>query len=205
MTDSTDLDNDEPRPTPPPTARQRFRRLIAALARDLDESSEHPLPRGLVVALRREDGGMSPRFYDLASSMLEEDLARWPGEPDLTEAERRWARVVWVLAQLAGQHRPGISFGTALARARVAEPRVVRLLRAQGDALHAAVRAVVPPLLQQAIELDLTDIAALILSAPEPMRPGGFHAEEPERVRRRIARDFYRALRQTTDNRGDSE
>lgn len=181
-----------------PTPRQIFDQLITRLAHELDDRAQSPLPRGEIAALRREDGAMSPTFYKLAARVLEEVLGRHPSEPILMEAERRWARIVHALAKLGGQHRPSSpSLGAALASADFSEPRFLRLLRAEGDALDAALRAALAPLVQKAVTFDASDLAALVLSAPYPT--DRFHFEDGETVRRRLARDYYRAQRKETE------
>jgi CRISPR type I-E-associated protein CasB/Cse2 len=176
--------------------RQRFLTLVSRLAHELDGSHEAAIPAGELATLRREDGALSPAFYKLAARVLEDELARYAYEPLRVEAERRWARVVHALAKLGGQHRPGApSFGRALAAAELAEPRFLRLVRAEGDALDAALRAAIAPLAQKAVSFDAADLAALVLSAPHPT--WSFYFDDGEAVRRRIARDYYRAQRAT--------
>jgi CRISPR type I-E-associated protein CasB/Cse2 len=181
--------------------RQRFYRSVQRLASALDESTEGSLAKGEKAALRRDDGALSPTFYKLAASLLEAELDRYTYEPVRLEAERRWARVAHGIAKLGGQHLAGArSFGAALAVADLAESRFLRLLRAHGDALESALRAAIAPLDQKAVALDVVDLAALVLSAPHATQR--FHFEEGEAVRRRLARDYYRAQRQ--DNEGPS-
>jgi hypothetical protein len=172
---------------------ERFTRLVMTLARLVDDRHDGALPRGDIAALRREDGATSPTFYKVAALVFEEDvLPRAPALRD--EGERRWARVVHTLALTGGQHGlvgPATpSTGAALALVELAEPRFLRFVRAEGEALDAAARAALAPLRQRAITFDPRDLAALVLSAPHPL--GRFHHEEAEAVRRRLARDFYR-------------
>lgn len=176
--------------TPAPTPHQQFTSLVMRLTHLLDDSGDGALPRGDISALRREDCARSPTFYKLAALALDDAMR---GSAHLRdEAERRWARVVHVLARTAGQHALGASStGTALAEVELAEPRFLRLLRAEGEALDAAARAGLAPLVQRAIVFDPRDLAALVLSAPHPA--GRFHHEDGESIRRRLARDFYRA------------
>ncbi len=178
-------------PPAAPTPRNAFASLVFRLARELSDRGAGGVPRGELASLRREDGARSPVFYKLAARMLGEVLDGLAGE-NLTEAERRWARVVHLLAKTSGQHRPGASsFGAILADADLAEPRFLRALRAEGDALDAAVRNALAPVVQKALGFDPVDLAALVLSAPH--RSARFHYESADSVRRRIARDFYRA------------
>lgn len=172
--------------------RERFLATIMRLVWELDDNKDGALPRGDLAALRREDGARSPTFYKLAALVLHEELDLFRSEELLSEAERRWARVIHLMARTSGQHRAGAArFGAALAHAELAEARLLRLLRAEGDAVDSAARAAIAPLVQKAIGFDPLDLAALILSAPHPKR--SFHYEDGDQVRRRVARDFYRA------------
>lgn len=186
--------------TPPKTPRQRFYGTVWRLAHALDSSQrETAFAAGDLSALRREDGARSPTFYKLSTLLLADELGQLRGEV-LDEAERRWARVVHLLARTGGQHRTGApSFGAALAQSGVAEARFLRLLRAEGDAVDAAARAALAPLVQKATTFDPIDLAALILSAPSPA--WRFHHEDTDAVRRRVARDFYRAAAAAPDAR----
>ncbi len=172
--------------------RERFLATTMRLVWELDDDKEGALSRGDLAMLRREDGTRSPTFYKLAALVLHEELEPFRSEELLSEAERRWARVVHLMACTSGQHRAGASrFGAALANVELAESRLLRLLRAEGEAIDAAARAVLAPLVQKAAFFDPVDLAALILSAPHPKC--SFHYEDGDQVRRRIARDFYRA------------
>ena len=177
---------------PPKSPRQRFYAAVWRLAHALDPANDQgAIPSGDASALRREDGARSPTFYKIATLLLSSELEGLRGEL-LGEAERRWARVVHLLARTGGLHRLGApSVGTALANAGVAEARLLRLLRAEGDATDAAARAAVAPLVQRAMAFDPVDLAALVLSAPSAA--WRFHIEDGDAVRRRVARDFYRA------------
>jgi CRISPR type I-E-associated protein CasB/Cse2 len=184
MTDTASVPDVQPR-------EKGFASLVREVCRALDERQDGHLSRGDIAALRREDGARSPVFYKAAGLFLNAELAKAFGEQELTEAERRWARVVHLLARTAGQHVPGgPKLGAALADANLAEARFVRLLRAEGDAIDAAARAAIAPLVQRAIPFDPVDLAALILSAPDSRFPVRMDGDE---IRRRIARDFYRA------------
>ena len=175
-----------------PSPFTRFASVVRALSRAVSDDQGGSLSRGDVAALRREDGARSPVFYKLAGLLLHDVLPRGRSEEELSEAERRWARVVHLLARTAGQHVVrGPKFGAALAEAGLAEARFVRLLRAEGDAVDAAARAGIAPLVQRAASFDALDLAALILSAPHPRFR--FYFEDDDQVRRRVARDFYRA------------
>lgn len=194
----------EPVSTPEGPVREKG---LAALVRDvcraLDERHEGHLSRGDIASLRREDGARSPVFYKAAGLFLHTELAKTSNEQELAELERRWARVVHLLARTAGLHVAGsLKFGAALAEANLAEARFIRLLRAEGDAVDAAARAAIAPLVQRAVPFDPLDLAALILSAPDPRFPARVDGED---VRRRVARDFYRAAAARSNEAGPSK
>lgn len=188
MTDSppTEPSNEELRPS------QHFFRTIAGLSRTLDDGASGAFSKGDIAALRREDGALSPTFYKVAALQLERELAQLRGERR-DEAERRWARAVHLLARTAGLHTlNGPSLGDVVAHAGLAEARFVRLLRAEGQAIEPAARSAIAPLLQKAARFDPRDLVAIVLSTPHPT--WGFHFEDSETVRRRVARDYYRGL-----------
>ena len=178
-----------------PTRRSRFASVVTRLAREIDEGAEHPMPKGDLTALRRDGGARSPTFYKVAARLLSEVLDEYRSETALVAAERQWAMLVHLLACTGGQHRVGAaSLGAVLAQAGLAEARFLRLLRAEGDSLDSASRAALAPLVQQALTFDPLDLAALVLTAaPNARTAASLHYEDRDSVRRRIARDFYRA------------
>lgn len=175
-----------------PTHRERFASTVMRLCRDLGDRTGGSIQAGEIAWLRREDGARSPTFYKVVATLLDDVLAEYTTETVLSEAERRWARIVHLCAMTAGQHQLGTRFGTALAEADVAEARFLRLVRAEGDGFDAAARAALAPLVQKATSFDPLDLAALVLSAPHPSTR--FHYEDGEQVRRRLSRDYYRGL-----------
>ena len=175
---------------PPLSKRARLASVVMRLAHELDESADHPMPKGDLTALRREGGARSPTFYKVAARLLSDELDAYRTESSLVVAERQWAMLVHLLASTSGQHRVGApSLGAVLQQAGLAEARFLRLLRAEGDALDSASRAALAPLVQQALTFDPFDLAALVLTAAS----ASLHYEDRDSVRRRIARDFYRA------------
>jgi hypothetical protein len=160
----------EPRPEPP------RHRAVAALRRVLDDSDP-----GTLAALRRADPASPPAaFYRVTVTVLDDHLPE-DGQRRAAE-EARWSVVVSAMANAAGL-LARVPFGEALAKAGVAEMRVLRLLEAQDTQLPDLVRHVVHQLVQKAQPFDPNDLADLVLTA------GTERASEP---RRRIARSFYR-------------
>jgi CRISPR system Cascade subunit CasB len=167
-------------PVPEGTAavpRESLATTIGRLAHAIDEL----LPPGDVAELRRlapHDPGC-PAFFKLVASVLPDGtLPRDGARRD--EAERHWAVVFSCLATLRGLHRPGRRLGHALAYAEVSELRVVRLLRARGEALLDAVAVIARTLAVKGEAVDAAELARLLLDEQ--------HAEQ---VRRRIARDYF--------------
>lgn len=168
----------------------RLGKLAHDLARRLDPSREvhrGGLGTGEVAELRRLDiarglDAATPAFWRLVVSELEKNELVHPaaGEQELT----RWMAIVSCWAELAGLHRPRRPLGEALERAGVSELRLVRLLRAEGAALHDQLRKVAHQLRSAGEPVDFYDIAQLILSDEQDWR---------EEVRQGIARRFFRS------------
>ncbi len=161
----------------PAASRDGLASVIGRLAHAVDEV----LPPGDVAELRRlaPHDPASPTFFKLVASVLPEGtLPRDGARRD--EAERHWAVIFSCLATLRGLHRPGRRLGHALADAEISELRVVRLLRARGEALLDATSVIARTLAVRGEAVDFTEIARLLLDEP--------HAEQ---VRRRIARDYF--------------
>jgi CRISPR system Cascade subunit CasB len=100
------------------------------------------------------------------------------------ESERRWAALLSARAFLQGFSR-GATLGKALAEAELSELRLTRLLRAKDDGLLIDVRRVAQFLSVKAQETNWLDLVYLVLSQGR--------ADE-ERVRRKIARDYFKAI-----------
>lgn len=135
------------------------------------------------ASLRKLQPGrvQAPAFWRLSTAVLAEQLA---GAPDArSAAEDRWAVILPVME--SALHAPGRRLGAAFAAADVSEMRVTRLLRARGDVVADAVRAVGHQLIAAGQPFDHADLAWLVLSEGR--------ADE-EGCRRQIARDYYGAL-----------
>jgi CRISPR system Cascade subunit CasB len=159
-----------------------LRDLVNRIARDIDQA----LGTGDVAELRRiraHDIGQ-PAFWRIVATHLDPAGALPTGEEARDEAERRWAVILATMAMLRGLHRPGRRLGHALVDAGVTEMRLLRLLRAHGEVLADAVRVTVHQLAQPALQVDVSEIARLVLSDGR---------SDEERVRRRVARDYFSA------------
>ena len=184
----------EPPETTDPPERARLR-AIARIAHALDPSNKQgELSLGDAAALRRLDPaqGLSPAFFRVVADILEPAGQLEDGRLR-DEIERRWAAIVRVMAILGGLHARRMRLGAALADSGYSDLRFERLLRAHGEGLWDEARRAAHYLASKAQPSDHADFAHLILSN------GLDHGES---VRRRLARDFYRARRRaqtTTD------
>ena len=116
------MNNPVPPPTGAPAERPRHR-AVAALQRVLQASDP-----GTLAALRRANWTSPPAaFYRVTVDVLDEHLPGAGGRRDALEA--RWAVVVSAMAT-AKYFLVRVPLGEALARAGVAEMRVLRLLEA---------------------------------------------------------------------------
>lgn len=162
--------------------------VVGRIGWELDHPETRNIPPGDVSALRRarpgEIGG--PAFWKIAVRYLE-PARLLPGadHPGRNAAERRWTAILGGMAEMAGLHQGGIRPGRALARNRVAEARVLRLLRADGVTLLDLVRTIAHQLKSQGARVDWTDLAGLVHWDGHPAQDG---------VRRRIALDYYSHL-----------
>jgi CRISPR system Cascade subunit CasB len=167
----------EAKPTEPAATQEPER--LAALVYALTTDIQNVLSPGEISELRRmrpEQPGC-PAFWKLAALRLDP-----AGALSSEKAERRWTALLAGMASMAGLLRPKRHLGHALAAAGVAEPRVLRLLRARDDALLDAVRVTAQQLDAAGEAVDWLDFAFLVLS------DGG---RSEGRIRRRIARDYY--------------
>lgn len=171
-------------PLEPP--RPASRPLDSLLAR-LVTLIERELSTGDLAELRRlspEQPGC-PAFWRIVAMILEPGGHLPERGPSRDEAERHWAVILSGMAQTAGLHRADRPCGWALARAGFSELRFVRLLRARGQGLERELRAAVSYLVSKAEPVDWGQLAGLILHQ---------EGERGERLRRAVARDYYRGL-----------
>lgn len=188
----------------PPTAstsrRQRYRDMIHRLAWRFD----HDASSGDLAQLRRLDvrhgfDSLDTAFWRIVIHDLEDQqlLDGYDDGDDL----RRWMAILQGLATLQGQrgqqgqHAKGQRLGQAMAAAEISEVRLVRLLRAQGDALLALIRTLAHQLRSKGTKVDWADVADLLFSEERS------YATD---VRRDISSDFYRQqYRDTTRQDAD--
>lgn len=163
------------------TAKERYEdrvaTAIAAIARDLEGETPVVGPGDRAELRRGWEGGIGSAFWRLAARHLEPRGLAISGEE-----EGRWVIVAAGLAETSGLPRSA-SFGRAAAAAEVSEQRILRLLRAEGDALHRSLRGVVTQIAQRGLGFDWRDPALLVLFDGTDKQDG---------PRGRIARDYYR-------------
>ncbi|MCG8555121.1 MAG: type I-E CRISPR-associated protein Cse2/CasB [Proteobacteria bacterium] len=173
-------------PRSPPgasSARAARRGSLRALRQALQHSDA-----GTLAQLRRTKPESPPlAFFRVSAGVLDDLLPFQAGARE--RAESRWAALLQLMAMALGtQPDTGgllgrVPLGEALARADVAEQRVLRLLEARDDLLADLARGIVGQLVSKGQTFRLDELADLILD-PD--------VHVAETARRRIARDFYR-------------
>ncbi len=167
----------DPAPTPivtaaaKPTRRELVAKLLGAL--------KHADP-GTLAALRRfkADGLPPAAFYRLTVAMLDDSFPT--AGPYRDDLERRWAVIIAAMANAQG-FLGNVPLGKAMAEAKIAEMRLLRLLEANAEQLPNLVRNVVHQLVQKGQSFDPNDLANLVLARDDDRDP-----------RTHIARSFYR-------------
>jgi CRISPR type I-E-associated protein CasB/Cse2 len=165
---------------PPLTGQGSTHALVGSITNALAR-----MPAGDVASLRRlrPENPHCSAFWKLLAGELSGHLP--DGGTARDASERRWAAIIAAMANANGLLVHGRHLGSALANV-VPEARVLRLLRAHGEALADAVRVTVHHLASRGVIFDATDLALLVLSDGRG---------DEEAVRRRIYRDFYIAYR----------
>lgn len=182
----------------------RIRGAVRRIARDMRETKDRPNPpisRGDRAALRRMHDGRPDGmvFWKLASRYLEDqDLLLHRHDQRRHAVERAWAAVFATAARLEGKHRGNHHLGRAMAEAEVSEARFQRLYAARGEALLDALRGVVHQLDSAGTQVDLGDVAELLLSDGSEREHDGVLWEDD--VRHKLALDFYRHQKKTDSN-----
>jgi len=152
---------------------------LASLVRHLASTiaAEH-FPTGDRAALRRLNPDAMPNlaFYRFAFRHL----------PQNWESRRAaWTALVAGIALMCPKpHRPDRSAGLALAETGYSEKRLERLLAAEGDTLHTLLLRAARFLAAKNEACNWVDFAHLLLDT------------NPENARLKIARDYYRNLRE---------
>lgn len=140
-------------------------------------------PNGERAALKRMalDG---PAPLALHRFLLRQVDAAWQGERWLPQ----WRALICALAlQRDGGFDPARPLGQALAEARYAESRLERLLAAEGGTLQALALRAARQIAAKGIACDWRHLADILFAASP---------ENRERSNTRIARDYYRNLKE---------
>lgn len=178
-----------------PPDRERIRdvvgRLAAKMGRDLEKGG---FGTGEVAELRRMDAAQgaaatSLTFWRIVVEELEAN--KLLGKQAGGDLLRPWVVILRAAAELAGHYRPAERLGRALQQAHVDEKRLVRLLRAEGEDLGEQVRVVVHQIRSAGIDVDVRDLAELVLADASHQRGGS--GEWVDRVRRNVASAYFRS------------
>lgn len=151
---------------------------------------EDHLSSGDLAQLRRvsPDAPYTPALWKVLLTYVPES---WTKGPKQDEKELRWSALLMGMAMTTGLHNPNTPLGRALVEAGWSELRFVRLMQVRGDDLIKDVRRLASFLASKSQPADWSDVAQLLFNQ---------EGEWAERHRRRIARDYYRALyQQETD------
>lgn len=164
------------------TTSRTIESLVAQIA-GLLQHGGGMLTTGDVAALRRMDPAKpAAAFFKLTGVVLDGALGSGAHRE---QVETKWASIIVGLAHLGALHRPHEQLGQALVRADYSELRFSRLLRADAARLVDELPGLARFLTAKGVDVDWSDAARLMLSTGGP---------KEESVRRRLARDYYRAL-----------
>lgn len=157
--------------------------LVARLAGVIEKE----MGAGDVAVLRRlrPEDPASPVFWKVMASYVRENWSLPVNGPSLDDAERRWACLLSALARTKGLHTHTIGYGKGLAEADYSELRFVRLLHAEGKALFKEIELAAEFLNSKAQRANWAQVAEILFTGDE---------EKTESLRRRISRDYYKAL-----------
>lgn len=175
-------------PAPAKVAKRKLRQThIARIARQI---AAVDFGAGALAELRRRDAGAvstTSAFHRLTAPMNEET---WGGDK-----ARRWATVIQAMAigTKPGEAGANASAGAALAEAGFAESRFARLLAARGDTFRDQIILLARYMNSRQSRFDWADLGELVLVE-------GLKEQRAEKLRFRIARDYYRAIE---SRRGD--
>lgn len=166
--------------------------IIGSIATAMSSAGKKgALSTGDMAELRRisPDAPYTPALWRVLLTWVpDEDLAG----PARDKKERQWATLLMAMATCADQHDLHSWFGAALAKAGWSELRFVRLLRAHDTQLEMEVRRLAQFLASKGERANFVDLARLLFWQ---------HGEVAEKIRRDIARSYYRALYQIEANK----
>ena len=140
-------------------------------------------PNGERAALKRMalDGPAPLAFHRFVLRHIDEKWQTESWQPD-------WRTIICALAiQRDGGFDPGTPLGKALAQAGFSENRLERLLASRGDTLRTLALRAARQLAAKGISTDWRQLADLLFCRDVEIR---------ERLNRRIAGDYYRAVQQ---------
>jgi hypothetical protein len=182
----------EPREDASADAPKGLGSVIGAISLQLDPER---IGTGMLAEMRRMAWDeFPPAYWHFALRHIPEEWRTFNGTPS-QGLDQAWASVLRAMAE--GAPNPNqftYGFGTALAETRYAEPRFVRLLRADGENLVREVRVAAGWLSRAGVKANWTDPAALILARIGHLRRAGdAWLPEPDATVHSLARDYFRA------------
>jgi CRISPR system Cascade subunit CasB len=147
---------------------------------------EGSLPNGDRAALRRidPDTPVTPTLWKVLFELKQDESPGWIPQ---TTWEQRWATLLMGMAHCAGLHDYDVPLGQALAEAGWAETRFVRLMEANDETLPVLLRRMAQYLASKQQPANWDHVRQLLFSRENPF-------EDPEEVRLKIARSYYRTL-----------
>lgn len=167
--------------------------VIGSISLQLDPER---IGTGTLAELRRMAWGeFPPAYWHFALCNIPEQWRVAQGEDRQHKLDQAWAAVLRAMAEGApNPNQFAHAFGAALAETGYAEPRFVRLLRADGEDLAREVRVAALWLARAGVTANWTDPAGLVLARIGRLRRAGeAWLPEPEAIVHRLARDYFRA------------
>lgn len=150
---------------------------------------------GTLAGLRRMAWGEFPSAYwQFVLGHVPEPWRTFEGTPS-ARLDQAWAVVLRAMAEGAPNPNAfGHGYGTALAETGYAEPRFVRLLRADGEDLGREVRLAGQWLARAGVKANWAEPAGLVLGRIGHLRKAGSAwVDPPETIVHTLARDYFRA------------
>lgn len=167
--------------------------VIGAISPQLDRER---IGTGMLAELRRMAWGeFPPSYWHFALRNIPEQWRVTQGEDRQLKLDQAWAAILRAMAEGAPNPNAfGTPFGKALAETGYAEPRFVRLLRADGDDLAREVRLAAVWLARAGAKASWVEPAELILARIGHLRKAGeTWVAAPDATVHKLARDYFRA------------
>lgn len=186
---------DQPAPEPNNSAAEAPKGLGSIIGTISLQLNAERIGSGTVAELRRMGWGeFPPAYWHFVLRHVPEEWRTFEGTPS-QRLDQAWAAILRAMAEGAPDpNNFDRRFGAALAETGYAEPRFVRLLRAEGEDLAREARVAAQWLARAGVKANWTDPAGLILGRIGHLRRAGeAWIPEPEATVHRLARDYFRA------------